>query len=217
MRTPDRIKKDLEDLVSRNYYAEDFELIARARDYISHLSDDEMSVLHDVVLERIYAEPNLVNIVLCSCVDVPEAVPFLIEMLDAQEHANQLSRQLINVLRRYPDERAFLAISRFIDSGQQPEALTALSEIHFENTIPYMKQCMEQDGLYSTCLQILYRRQQARGTECLQEDLTVLGDSTLRRKHLEAMFLCLPDESNPFSTDIVEMVVDWVRNHPGDN
>jgi hypothetical protein len=215
MRDYDRIKQDIEDLISGNYYAEDFELIASIRDYISHLDEEELTVLHDVVLERIYGEPNLVNILLCSCVDVPEAVPFLIEMLDAQDQANQLSRQLINVLRRYPDERAFQAVSRFIDSGQQPEALTALSEIHFENCIPYMRQCMEQDGLYSTCLHILHRRHQARGLNCLTDDLAKLGDSIFRRKHLEAMFMSLPDEANPFEEDVVNLVVNWVRNHPG--
>ena len=73
MRNFERIKRDIEDLVARSYYAEDFELIARARDYISHLDEEETVYLHDLMLERLYAEPNLVNILLCSCVDVPEA------------------------------------------------------------------------------------------------------------------------------------------------
>jgi len=63
------------ELIQAHYYSEDFELLSSVRAYQESLALAERDELRAVVLRRLFAEGSMVDILLCSVVDVPSAGP----------------------------------------------------------------------------------------------------------------------------------------------
>ena len=201
----------LNELLAQCYYTEDFELIATFRVFVDALDEQEMNLVTGEVLRRLKENPTLFELQLCTCLDVVHELPYFTELLNREQDAGQVSRILILLLSQYPDENAYVAISRFLDSGQHPEALTALSNMNFAQSAPAIRKALAEEGLYTTCIHILYRRYREVGSERFLEDLILIGHGPLDRKRVEALFSRTAPEHNPFDQDMTDTILDWAR------
>jgi len=165
------IQSDLDRIVQAHYYSEDFELISSFRAYESERADEEKDLLAEVVFERLCSEGSLVDILFCSIIDVPSAVPVLAEKLSREPQVNQVTRSLIQALKRYASDDAYTAVERFLDSDQEMDALQALASIDFARTLPHMARLMKKDHYHGVVLQMLRDRMKRVGLEPLVEEL----------------------------------------------
>ena len=138
MRTMEQLENELDDLIRRNYYAEDFELRWTLQQFGESLPAEDLAFFHQVILRRLTDDPSIMTVMLCSTSLVPEAVPILVSVLDDHPEANMLTRAILSTLGRYGEPSAFPAAERFLDSDQEPEALTCLARLHFMKALFYV-------------------------------------------------------------------------------
>jgi hypothetical protein len=171
MATKDEMNEAIERLVRAHYYDEDFQLLSSFQAYASGLSGGEHDDLAELAFERLVRDGSLVDIILCSVVDVPSAVPVLAEKLSRETQTNQITRTLIAVLGRYATDDAYVAIEPFLDSDQEMEALQALARIDFVRTLPSIVRRMKKDHYAGAVLQMLHERIKKAGLPKLIDDL----------------------------------------------
>ena len=197
------IQEDLERIVRANYYSEDFELISSFRAYEAEMSGEERDLLADVVFERLCAEGSLVDILFCSIIDVPSAVPVLAEKLSREPQVNQVTRSLIQALKRYSSDDAYVAVERFLDSDQEMDALQALAAIDFARTLPHLARLIKKDHYYGVMLQVFSERIKRVGLEPMIEELkkSSATNSASFRTCLQKALASKDSNYNPLNTD----------------
>lgn len=173
MKDRDAIAGELQTLIQRHYYSEDFELVSAVRAYQAGLSVPERDELRAVVLGRLLDEGSMVDILLCSVIDVPSAGPVLALKLDRESVPSQLTRALITALQAYPGEEAFRAVERFLDSDQEGEALAALARLDFHRALPYLARALMQEHARGPILHLLHARAKETGVPALALELQV--------------------------------------------
>lgn len=177
-------------LVQSHYYSEDFELLSAVRAFAEALPPGEADELKAVILSRMAAEGSMVDILLCSVVDVPGAVPLLADRLDRETAPSQLTRALISALQRYPCDAAFRAVERFVDSDQEGEALAAIARIDFLRAVPYIVRSLDREYLHGPILHMLHERRKRVGLPALAVELAAVPSAdlaALRRRLVKAL------------------------------
>lgn len=157
-------------MIESHYYSEDFELVSSFRAFYEQLSSVEKSYLEQVVLQRLVTEGSMVDILLCSVVRLPSAVPILAGRLSREQVPNQLTRHLIGALKTYRADEAYTAVERFLDSDQELETLEALAAIDFRRAIPSIVRAMKVESTHGVLLHIVYERVKAVGINGLVDD-----------------------------------------------
>lgn len=175
MKSRDDIARDLQELVARHYYSEDFELLSAVRVYRDGLAPAERDDLGAVALDRLFREGSIVDVLVCSVLDLPSAAPVLAARLDREHAPSQMSRALIVALQGHSGDDAFRAVERFLDSEQEHEALQALARIDFRRAAPYLLRALHDDHRLDLCLHILHDRRKRVGLDALGRDLRALA------------------------------------------
>jgi hypothetical protein len=171
VKTHDDIRRELEALIQAHYYSEDFELISAVRAYQDRLTLEERDELKGVVVSRLLAEGSMVDVVLCSVVQVPPAGPLLAAKLDRESVPSQLTRALMASLQLYPGDEAYRAVERFLDSDQEGEALAALARLDFNRTLPHLARALDREHFLGPILHILHARAKDVGVPALGLEL----------------------------------------------
>lgn len=167
MKTQATLAHELDELIQAHYYREDFELVSSVRAYLEELSLPERDELRAVVLRRLLDDGSMVDILLCSVVDVPSAGPVLALKLDRESVPSQLTRVLMTALQGYHGDEVFRAVERFVDSDQEGEALAALARIDFPRALPYVARALEREHHLGPVLHILHTRAKQVGVPAL--------------------------------------------------
>jgi hypothetical protein len=196
-------------MVHAHYYSEDFELLASLRAYVEPLSPAEKEHVRALALRRLMQEGSLVDILLCTVVDVPSAVPVLAGRLDRETITNQVTRTLIQALRRYHTAEAYEAVERFVDSDQEMEAIEALADIDFRRTIPLLVRAMGKEHQHGTLLHLFHRVAKERGVDGLADELR--GSSATRsarfKSDFERVLRAKKDPYNPFTDEQILLIL----------
>lgn len=203
MKDRQAIAAELQELIQRHYYSEDFELASAVRAYASGLAGPEQDELRAVVLGRLLDEGSMVDILLCSVIDVPSAGPVLALKLDRESVPSQLTRTLIAALQGYPGDDSFRAVERFVDSDQEGEALAALARLDFSRAWPYLVRAMDREHFHGPLLHMLHDRAKRVGVPALAVEINALArrgpgavPGVLRR-----ILAAKPPPYNPFTAE----------------
>ncbi|HMO04076.1 MAG TPA: hypothetical protein PKC67_01360 [Kiritimatiellia bacterium] len=212
MRSEQEITTEIEQLVQAHYYSEDFELLASLRAYVQPLSPGEREHVRALALRRLMRDGSIVDIMLCSVIDVPSAVPVLAGKLDREPVSNQVTRTLIQALRRYHTDEAYTAVERFVDSDQELEAIDALADIDFRRTIPMIVRVIGKEHHHGNLLHLLHRFAKERGVERLAEELTGCSATRSARfvSDLERVLRAKKEPYNPFTEDQILHILSLV-------
>lgn len=167
----DQIAAEIDRIVQSHYYDEDFQLMSSLQAFAAGLSDAGRETLAGVAFARLTGDGSLVDVLLCSVVDVPSAVPVLAAKLGRETQTNQVTRTLISVLSRYPSDDAYMAIEPFLDSDQEMESLQALARIDFIRTLPAIVRRMKKDHYAGAVLQMFQERIKKAGLPKLIDEL----------------------------------------------
>jgi hypothetical protein len=203
MKTREQIRSEVEAIIQRNYYSEDFELISSFQIFIGALSAEEKGLLAEVVFERLIADGSIVDIMLCGLVDVPSAAPVLAEKLSRESDTNQVTRSIISALQHYPGDDGYVAVERFLDSDQELEALRALARIDFVRTLPAIVRRMSKEYMHGNLLHLLHERAKTAGLATLTKELTASSatQSNNFRENLPKVLASKSTDYNPFSEE----------------
>jgi len=206
MKDRNAIAHELQELIQRHYYSEDFELVSAVRAFQAGLSIPERDELRAVVLGRLLDEGSMVDILLCSVIDVPSAGPVLAHKLDRESVPSQLTRTLITAVQSYPGDEAFRAVERFVDSDQEGEALAALARLDFNRAWPYLVRAMDREHFHGPLLHMLHERAKLVGVPALALEIKALaqrGPGALPEQ-LRRVLLAKPAPYNPFMGEDLE-------------
>jgi hypothetical protein len=209
MRTIEQLENELDDLIRRNYYAEDFELRWTLQKFGDELPVEDRAYFHQLVLQRLTADPSIMTVMLCSASLVPEAVPILVSVLNDQPEANMLTRSILSTLGRYGEPSAFDAVERFLDSDQEPEALTCLARLSFARALFYVLRASKRKHLHDVCLQILHERRKQSGLIRLITELSTFDKQSRHNvpRRVKAILRCKDDPYNPFTPEEIDAVL----------
>ncbi|HMO50167.1 MAG TPA: hypothetical protein PKE26_05550 [Kiritimatiellia bacterium] len=201
MKTREQLESDVVQLVQSHYYSEDFELLSAFQAYVHGLSESEKNDVAGIAFSRLIHEGSMVDILLCSVVNVPSAAPVLAEKLNREPHSNQVTRALIAALKTYATDDAYTAVERFLDSDQELETLQALACIDFVRTLPYLVRLIRKEHVHGIALHILHDRSKAVGLDRLVEELRLSSatQSAGFRENLAKTLRSKKDPYNPFS------------------
>lgn len=207
------ITHEIEQLVLAHYYSEDFELVSSMRAYVDRLPSEEREHARQVVLKRLLDEGSMVDILLCSVIDVPSAVPVLAAKLEREPVSNQVTRSLIAALRTYHTADAYTAVERFVDSDQEMEAIEALAEIDFRRTIPLLVRTMKKRHFHGPIMHILSRQAKVDGLDGL---IQALRDSSATRsarfrEDLQTLLESKNGLYNPFTESDIQHILQHIE------
>jgi len=203
------IADELDKIISAHYYSEDFELISSMKAYYHSLDSFEKTYLEQIVLRRLMSDGSIVDVLLCSVVNVPSAVPVLSSRLNQEVSSNQVTRTLIAALRMYRSDEAYTAVERFLDSDQEIESLQALAEIDFRRSIPHIVIALKKEFTHGVVLHILHDRVKTSGISVLVDDLC--NSSATRNATFKTLLsLALHSKKypyNPFSESDIQHII----------
>lgn len=209
MKTRDEIKQELEQLVLKHYYSEDYELEWAAKSFFDALSQPEQELFEGVMIERLSGAPDLVDVTLAMRLHLPSLVPFLIAWLDQETQSSTTSRALIAVLGQYADVQAYAAVERFLDSEQEGEALACLAQMDFQRTLPYLRRAVQQEHLHNFCLHAMHHFMLRNGIEALCEALQQMAapEMPVLTRHVRKILTSKEGPFNPFTEDELKMLI----------
>ncbi len=209
----EQLEDELDDLIRRNYYAEDFELRWTLQQFGEALPAEDHAFFHQLILRRLTEDPSIMSVMLCSASQVPEAVPILVSVLDDQPEANMLTRSILSTLGRYGEPSAFSAVERFLDSDQEPEALACLARLHFMRALFYVLRSSKRPHLRDVSLHILHERRKQVGLVRLITELDTFNKQSRHNvpKRVKAILRCKEDPYNPFSPDEIDAVLQGLK------
>ena len=209
MRSTQEIEQALDELITEHYYSDDFMLTGVMRSFTECLPARERVIFCDVLLERLAREPTILNVLLCSSLDIPDIVPELTELLNEQAETSQLTRAILSVLKHYKDDAAYRAIERFLDSDQEDDALAALAKIDFVRSIPHLIRMLNRGYIINRCLHIFYERKKEVGLEGLIYELRTyaVANDAERIHRIGQVFASKTGDYNPFSQDEIATIL----------
>lgn len=209
MKTLEQIRDELREMETAHYYSEDFEWLSAVRAYRSALSEDEASLFREVVYSRLLLDGSMTDILLCSVDEIPGAVSILAAKLDAESATSQLTRALITTLQGYKEDDAFRAVLRFVDSGQEGEALRALGLINFPRALPFVARAVRKEHHRDLVLHILHDRYRVVGADALLLELRRFAAGWSDPELISRLCNSLRGKQppyNPFSDDEARMI-----------
>ncbi len=209
MRTREDLAGELERLVQDMYYSEDFHLLSALRGWAAGLEPDEQAMAAQIAYQRLQEDGSLVDIILCTAFEVPGAGDVLAARLNREMETGQVTRALMTALRRYPSDDAYRAVSRFLDSDQDMDAVQALAAMDFVRTLPVLVSVLRHDHYLNIVLHILHERRKQCGMDRLLHELT--GSTILQKPGASARFQEAVRSKdapyNPFSADEIAAIV----------
>jgi hypothetical protein len=216
MKTHDDIDQALDAMLNANYYGEDFEVTSSFRVLYDKLAPGEQVTAREVLGRRLVRHGTIVDVLLCGVVTVGGAGPILVEKLNQQTQTSQLTRMLIQALRRYPEDAAYRAVERFLDSDQDIDALQTLCAMDFTRSLPSLVRALRKPHVHGVVLQCLVDRRKATSLDQLIQDLT--GSSSVRTPEfsadLQAAMLSKTEPYHPFPPEDIERILAAVRVGP---
>jgi len=209
MKSLSQVDAELEEIIVAHYYSEDFELISSMKAYYHSLASLEKSYLEQIVLRRLTSDGSIVDILLCSVVNVPSAAPVLSSRLNREEISNQVTRTIISALKKYRSDEAYTAVERFLDSDQEIESLQAIAEIDFRRSIPHIVIALKKEFTHGVVLHILHDRVKTVGLSGLVDDLC--ASSATRTATFKALLSTALHSKkhpyNPFSESDIQHII----------
>jgi hypothetical protein len=200
VKTLEDLESDLEQIESAHYYSEDFQWLSSIRAYRDSLSPDERELLSKVVLRRLLRDGSMTDILLCSVVEASGAGSILAAKLDGETVPSQLTRALISALEHYRGDDVFRAVSRFVDSDQENEALRALARIDFVRALPFVARSLQKEYLADLVLHILHDRFKAiESLERLAAELRAFSAGWPDAEFLPRVLKALRGKSEPYN------------------
>jgi len=200
MKTRDEIKQELDRMIQRHYYAEDYELEWEAHRVYKTYAPEEQQRMVSVLIERLTSDPCLATVTVCKRIPVPELAPILAVALDREQRATSQSRAILATLLRADHPAAYDSVERFVESEQEGEALACLARWDFGRTIPHLRRAMEREDLHNYCLHILRDRAVTAGLDTLKRDLNhLMGmDPDRWKPHVRKILTSAQGNYNPF-------------------
>lgn len=205
-----RFHQELDAFFEKHYYSEDFELQAGIKAWRDQLSGPDLEMFDQVIVDRLRADPSILNITVCTRLEIPNAIPLLVDLLNRESETTQRSRTIMAALQNYNEDTVFHTIERFMDSSQEREALRILSLVNFSRAQPYLVRAMFREGYEDECLHILHRAVKRHGlNEVIAELQAWSGDrASTFRKRLKKILGCKPSSYNPFSKEQIGQILD---------
>lgn len=209
MKSAPEITQEIEQIIQSHYYSEDFELVSSLRAYIDGLAAGEREHVRTLALKRVMGEGSMVDILLCTVIDVPSAVPVLAAKLEREPVSNQVTRTLIAALRNYRTADAYHAVERFVDSDQEMEAIEALADIDFRRTIPLLVRLMRKEHYHGNLLHVFHRHARRLGIPALMNELRESSATRSGRfkDDLRMVLASKKDPYNPFTDEEIRLML----------
>lgn len=209
VKSEETLSKELDELIERNYYSEEWELRSAAQVYYDALDEPERAVFDRMFFDRIKADPSVSNVSISSSFRIPDLGPVLAAELNRHKKASYASRNLMYGLKPYRDDASFAAVERFVDSEQEIEALRLLGHMNFLRALPHIRRALKKDALLEICLHIFQDRKRDVGLETLIADMAMLikGREGYYRRRLEAMFGIKKGAHAPFDEREVSRII----------
>ena len=209
VKTAEIFSAELDDLIEKNYYSEEWELRSAAQVYYDALGEEQRVVFDQMFVARIQQDPSVSNVSISSAFRIPALGPLLAEALNRHKKASYESRNLMCGLRPYRDDASFAAVERFVESEQEIEALRLLGHMNFLRAMPHLRRSLKKDQLLEVCLHIFQDRKRDVGLEGLIADLAMLikGREGYYRRRLEAMFSIKKGLHAPFSEREMQRII----------
>ncbi len=209
MKTPTDIGKDVDRLIEGHYYSEDYELEWAGKAYVDSLSEDERRVFEAVMVQRLSSKPGLADVSVCARLALPSLTPSLAALLDKEPHSSAMSRALLAALAQCPDERAYAAVERFMESEQEGEALACLARMNFKRALPHLRWAMQKDHLHNFCIHALHEYMRHAGMDALLESVRKLVEPNrdVLTPHLRKILTSKKGSFNPFSEEELDAVL----------
>lgn len=206
MKTRETIEAEIERMVAGHYYSEDYELEWSAKTYYDGLSEAEQELFQGVMIARLTGDAGMADISIVTRLGVAAFTPHLAALLDRQAHSSAMSRALLAVLSHQPDEQAYVAVERFLDSELEGEALTCLARMNFHRTLPQLRWAMQKAHLHNFCIHALHEFKQHLGMEALVKAVKQLvePDADALGPHLAKILRSKSGAYNPFSPEEIE-------------
>lgn len=171
------IRREVDVLLERHADSLGPERVRALAAYRASLNPDELERYKEMALSRLREEGSAESVELCKGVDLPEALPLLTRMLDAQTRASHLSHVLVDTLRAYPGDRPPEAIAALTER-EHMESVKGLASDDFDRASVYLKTALKRPEMRDVCLHILHERAKAVGLEGLIADIKRLTDQT---------------------------------------
>lgn len=188
-------------MVHGHYYSEDYELEWAAKSYFESLRPDERGVMESVLIRRLSGPSGIADVSMCTRLGLPALTPFLVARLEKEDDSSTVSRAILAALSNQPDEQAYSAVERFIDSELEGEALQCLARINFRRAMPHMRMAIQKDHLHNYCLHAIHefvRREGVQsGAEVLRE--IIEPNEEWLARHTEKILMSKQGRFNPFS------------------
>lgn len=210
MTSANSFHQELESFFEQNYYSEDFELQAAIKGWRDRLSNAEQEGFDRAILERLEDDPSVLNITVCTRLEIPDAIPLLVDLLNREADTSQRSRTIMAALQHYSEDTVFTTIERFMDSSQEREALRILSVMNFKRARPYLFRAMFREGYEEECLHILHRAVKKFGLAEVITDLKSWSEDRPARfrKRLKKILRSKAPAYNPFTGHEITQILD---------
>ena len=208
-KTQQALSDELDQLIERNYYSEEWELKSAVKLYYDALEAGEQVTFTKMFVLRMLRDPSVANISISTSIRSPEVAALIAEALGREKKASYTSRTMMYALRPYGDEVSFRAVERFVDSEQEIEALRILCSMDFVRAAPHIRRALKRDALLEVCLHIFQDRRRSVGMDQLIRELSQLikGRTGYYRQRLEAMFTIKKGDNAPFDAQQVRRII----------
>jgi len=206
--------EQLEALIQRHYYSEEFELHGALHAWIIELDDAQKAALDRVFSARLHRDASILNISLCHCFPLPGVERALVAEMERHQAPNHTTRALLAVLARYSSPESAVAVERFIDSSQEMEALRALAAIDFRRAVPHIQRAIRKDAMVETCLHILWEHRKRVGFETFLDDIRPLRgkDPQWMSRRFASIFTIKSQDKIPFPSEEQEHMLRFFRD-----
>ena len=217
MQSYQEVEAELDRLIERHYYAEDYELRWALHHWQDALPREEQHHYHEIALRRLGDDPSIMSVVLCSASRIPEAVPMLTALLQQQTETSVLTRAILDTLERYGDPSAFSTVERFLDSDQEIEALQCLAKLHFARALFFIIRSARRPHLRDVGLQILHDRKKDVGLDGVIEELNGFMARTRLpvKRRVRQILGCKKEPYQPFAALEIEAVLNQLGRSGG--
>lgn len=206
MKTTTDIEQDLDQLVQSHYYSEDYELEWAAKNYYDQLAPEEQDHMAAVLLTRLSGDASLSDVTIATRLGLSSLTPSLASLLNREGSSSAMSRAILVALSHQPDERAYEAVERFMDSDQEGEALVCLCRMNFQRALPHFRWALQKNHLHNFCLHALHEVKLEAGLDRVKKmvELILESDRNALAPHLKKIIHSKSGSFNPFSIDELE-------------
>jgi hypothetical protein len=195
------IEADVERLIAAHYYSEEHELEWASKQYYGELDEAGKQAFEGVMMRRLTGAAGLADVSVCSRLGAASLTAPLAALLNRQADAGAISRAVLVALMRQPDEQAYEAVERFLDSELEGEALQVLTRMNFRRALPHLRWAIQKEHLHNFCLHAMHDEMKHVGMEALLESVKLLvePDRSMLSEHMKKILGSKVGDFNPFT------------------